>query len=466
MCASFALRLCDDQHADYYTWVIVMRGTYVELIETQINVADLEIGMDVIRLDKPWEETDFLVQGFIINDLSEIHALCHQCDFVVIQGVAEKQRIPSEKASSPGRLAGFLKRKQKRTQPPKPTSARTIPRRRVSYINQVSVGGEMQTATMRFEEAQGTAKSIMAGLRISRTLDMNNARTVVNSCVESVLRNENALMLLTKIKNQDEYTSEHCINVSILAAAFGKSLGMIKGEIQNLALCGLLHDVGKTRIPIEILNKPSSLTDEEFALMRNHAVHGRTILMATGGSLQGAVDVAFSHHERVDGKGYPRGLPAQNIPYFAKIIALVDTYDAITSTRVYKKALASMHALEIIHKNRGTQFDTELADAFIRMVGIYPPGSIVEMLNGEVGIVVESYEEHRLKPKVLMVRDANKSPISSSSILDLRAAPKDDNGTVYQIAKEVPDGTYDIILQDFVKDGLIVTAPLSSFEAD
>lgn len=157
---------------------------------------------------------------------------------------------------------------------------------------------------------------------------------------------------------------------------------MIKGEIQNLALCGLLHDVGKTRIPIEILNKPSSLTDEEFALMRNHAVHGRTILMATGGSLQGAVDVAFSHHERVDGKGYPRGLPAQNIPYFAKIIALVDTYDAITSTRVYQKALASMHALEIIHKNRGTQFDAELADAFIRMVGIYPPGSIVEMLNG------------------------------------------------------------------------------------
>jgi len=443
-----------------------MRGTYVELVEAQIDVADLEIGMHVIRLDRPWEETDFLMQGFIIKDLTEVHALRHQCDFVVIQGVAEEKRKPTEKVPSRGALAGFFKGKRKHTQPPTPDSARTIPRKRVSYINQVSVGREMQTATMRFEEAQGTAKSIMAGLRVSRTLDLNNARAVVNSCVESVLRNENALMLLTKIKNQDEYTAEHCINVSILAAAFGKFLGMIKGEIQNLALCGLLHDVGKTKIPIEVLNKPGSLTNEEFALMRHHTVHGRTILMSTGASLQTAVDVAFSHHERIDGKGYPRGLPAENIPYFAKIVALVDTYDAITSTRVYKKALASMHALEIIHKNSGTQFDAELADAFIRMVGIYPPGSIVEMLNGDVGIVVESYEGHRLKPKVLMVRDANKATISSSKVLDLRAEPKDDNGMVYQIAKEVPDGTYDIVLQDFVTDGLIATAPLSSFDAD
>lgn len=443
-----------------------MQGTYVELVETRIDTADLEIGMHVIRLDRPWEETDFLIQGFIIRDLNEVHALRLQCDFVVIQGVAEKKREPKVKVPSPGRLAGFFKRKQKPAQPPKPGPARTSPRKRVSYINQVSVGREMQTATMRFEEAQSTAKSIMSGLRVSRTLDINNARRVVNSCVESVLRNENALMLLTKIKNQDEYTAEHCINVSILAAAFGKSLGMIKGEIQNLALCGLLHDVGKTRIPNEVLNKPTSLTNEEFALMRNHAVHGRTILMSTGASLQSAVDVAFSHHERIDGKGYPRGLPAENIPYFAKIIALVDTYDAITSKRVYQKALASMHALEIIHNNRGTQFDTELADAFIRMVGIYPPGSIAEMVNGEVGIVLESHALHKLKPKVLMVRDADKTPMSPFKVLDLRAAPKDDNGMVYQIAKEVPDGTYDIVLQDFVKEGLIVTAPLSSLDTE
>ncbi|MDO6441904.1 HD-GYP domain-containing protein [Marinobacter sp. 2_MG-2023] len=443
-----------------------MRGTYVELIETQVDVADLEIGMHVIRLDRPWEDTDFLVQGFIINDITEIHALRRQCEFVVIEGVAERKRQPADKATNRRGVAGFFKSKQKPERALKSGAAPSSPRKRVSYINKVSVGRELQTATMRFEDAQLTAKSIMSGLRVSRTLDLNNARKVVNSCVESVLRNDNALMLLTKIKNQDEYTAEHCINVSILAAAFGKSLGMIKGEIQNLALCGLLHDVGKTRIPNEVLNKPGRLTDDEFALMRNHAVHGRTILMSTGASLQSAVDVAFSHHERVDGKGYPRGLQAENIPYFAKIIALVDTYDAITSTRVYKKAMASMQALEIIYNNRGTQFDTELADAFIRMVGIYPPGSIVEMRNGEVGIVVESYEDHRLKPKVLMVRDVNGSSISTSKVLDLRESPVDDSGRVYQISKEVPDGTYGIILQDYVKNGSIITAPLPLLDSE
>ncbi|WP_100638944.1 HD-GYP domain-containing protein [Marinobacter salexigens] len=432
-----------------------MRGTYVELIETQVDVADLEIGMHVIRLDRPWEDTDFLVQGFIINDMAELHALRRQCEFVVIQGVAEKHREPVEKITGSNRLSGFFKRNKKTA----PAKAGHVPRRRVSYINQVSVGRELQTATMRFEEAQGTAKSIMSGLRVSRALDINNARAVVNDCVESVLRNESALMLLTRIKNQDEYTAEHCINVSILAAAFGKHLGMIRGEIQNLALCGMLHDVGKTRIPNEVLNKPGRLTSEEFDLMKNHAVHGRTILMSTGAALNTAVDVAFSHHERIDGKGYPRGLPAEKIPYFAKIIALVDTYDAITSKRVYQKALASMHALEIIHKNRGTQFDAELADEFIQMIGVYPPGSIVEMMNGEVGIVVESDPDHKLKPKVLMVQDASKIFLPSPSVLDLKAMPEDGAGVVYHISREVPDGTYGIVLKDYVKEGLIVTAP-------
>jgi HD-GYP domain-containing protein (c-di-GMP phosphodiesterase class II) len=439
-----------------------MPGTFVEHVETQVNVADLEIGMHVVRLDKPWEETDFLMQGFIIRDASDIHALRSQCDFVVIQGRVEKQQKGQEKSAGQGRKAGLFRRGAQRSGSESSASNRIVPRKRVSYINQVSAGEEMHTATLRFEDARDTAKSIMSGLRISRTLDINQARNVVNSCVESVLRNTSALMLLTKIKNQDEYTAEHCINVSILSAAFGKHLGLLEGEIRNLALCGLLHDVGKTKVPNEILNKPGSLTDEEFAVMKNHAAYGRSILIGTGNSLQSAVDVAFSHHERLDGTGYPRGLTAEQIPYFAKIIALVDTYDAITSARVYKKAQASMRALEIIHKNRGTQFDTELADAFIQLIGVYPPGSIVEMLNGEVGIVIESDEKYKLKPKVLMVRDADKMPVSPYRELNLRAAPKDGNDTVYQIAKEVPDGTYGVVLKEFVEDGLIVAAPSSS----
>ena len=435
-----------------------MGTPHQEVVESQIDVSELAIGMHVIRLDRPWEETNFLLQGFVIRDQSEIEALRAQCDFVVIEGRVDGIPRPDPARSAP--KPSVLKRLFSRKATPKPASntvKAVAPRKRVTYINKVSAGQEMETAIIRFEEAQQTAKAIMSGLRVGRTLDLNNARAVVNSCVESVLRNENALLLLTKIKHQDEYTAEHCINVSILAAAFGKHLGLLEGEIRNLALCGLLHDVGKTRIPDEILNKPGALTPKEFDVMRHHTTHGRTILMGTSNSLNTAVDVAFSHHERMDGSGYPRALQAQQIPYFAKVIGLVDTYDAITSSRVYDRGRASMQALEIIHKYRGTQFDEELADAFIQMIGVYPPGSIVEMLNGEVGIIIESHPRHKLRPKVLMVREADKTLMTPYKSLNLMTSPEDGAGDVYQIAREVPDGTHGIVLQDFVEEGLIVT---------
>ena len=391
-----------------------MGKTHQDIVETRIHVSDLALGMHVVRLDRPWEDTDFLIQGFVVREPKEIHSLQAQCEFVFIEGkldVSSRHRPhPTRTASKSKSSSGFFglfKRSAKTEESASEPVQKKPPRKRVTYINKVDVGTEMPQATVKFEEAQKTAKSIMSGLRVGRTLDLNNARKVVNSCVESVLRNENALLLLTKIKHQDEYTAEHCINVSILSAAFGKHLGLLEGEIRTLALCGLLHDVGKTRIPDEILNKPGALSPEEFATMREHTTHGRAILMGTSNSLSTAVDVAYNHHERIDGQGYPRGLEAHQIPYFAKIVGLVDTYDAITSNRVYDKGRASMQALDIIHKHRGTQFDQELAEAFIQMIGIYPPGSIVEMLNGEVGVVVESHPKHKLKPKVLMVRDAD-----------------------------------------------------------
>lgn len=443
-----------------------MPFNHQEIIETQVDVSELAIGMHVVRLDRPWEETDFLMQGFVIKEPADIEALRAQCDYVFIEGRVEASRPMPEQGKRPGTSAGLMGLFKRKPAPEPVAEKPKVPRRRVTYINKIDTGREMASARIRFEDAQKTAKSIMSGLRLGRTLDLNNARHVVKGCVESVLRNENALMLLTKIKNQDEYTAEHCINVSILAAAFGKHLGLLQGEIETLALCGLLHDVGKTQIPDEILNKPGALTPEEFEVMRHHTTYGRSILMSTSHSLNTAVDVAFSHHERMDGSGYPRGLAAHQIPYFAKIIGLVDTYDAITSNRVYDKGRASMQALEIIHKHRGTQFDAELAAEFIQLIGIYPPGSIVEMVNGEVGIVIESHREKKLKPRVLLVRESDKTEMTPYRTVDLRLAPEDSAGTVYRIGREVPDGTYGIVLQDFVEQGLIVSAAASEDSDD
>lgn len=421
-----------------------------DIIETEIPVSQLEIGMHVVRLDRPWEDTDFLLQGFILQTEEDVLAVQQQCQTVVVEGRVDV--VPESFEQSP---AGKRKPTDNPGSPASSQPSSSIPKRKVTYINKVDTAREMTAARMSYAEAKATAKNIMSSLRLGRTLEMNKIHQVVDDCVDSVLRNDNALLLLTKIKNKDEYTAEHCINVSILSAAFAKHLGLLEGEIRNVALCGLLHDVGKMRIDDEILNKPGALTPEEFAVMKNHTTFGRDVLAAMPRLAHSAVDVAFSHHERMDGKGYPRGLAGYQIPFFAKIVGLVDTYDAITSSRVYDKGRASMEALQIIHRNKGTQFDAELAVEFIRMIGVYPPGSVVELTSGEVGIVVATHATSKLRPRILLVRDTDKQPLATFRELDLLKVVQDSAGQPYKIAREVPDESFGIVMKDFIEQGIL-----------
>jgi putative nucleotidyltransferase with HDIG domain len=421
-----------------------------DIVETEIPVSQLAIGMHVIRLDRPWEDTDFLLQGFILQTEEDVLAVQQQCETVIVEG--RVQVAPTAERHAP---VSRRKTSAKTSKPNVSQQPSAIPKRKVTYVNKVDASREMATARMNYADAKATAKNIMSSLRLGRTLEMNQIHQVVDDCVDSVLRNDNALLLLTKIKNKDEYTAEHCINVSILSAAFAKHLGLLEGEIRTVALCGLLHDVGKMRIDDEILNKPGALTPEEFAVMKNHTTFGRDVLAALPRLAHAAVDVAYSHHERMDGKGYPRGLSGQQIPLFAKIVGLVDTYDAITSSRVYDKGRASMEALQIIHRNKGAQFDAELAVEFIRMVGVYPPGSIVEMTNGEVGIVVATHPTSKLKPRALLVRDSNKHPLATFREVNLLKEASDSTGQPYKIAREVPDESYGIVMKNFIEQGIL-----------
>jgi HD-GYP domain-containing protein (c-di-GMP phosphodiesterase class II) len=414
---------------------------YQDVVETEIPVSQLAIGMHVVRLDRPWEETDFLLQGFVIQNEDDLLAVRSQCRWVVVEGRVDVVKS-FEKSPAPSARQESI-----------------LPQKRVTYINKVDTGREMARARAHYGRAKETAKNIMSGIRLGRMLDLNGIRQTVDSTVDSVLRNENALLLLSKIKNKDDYTAEHCINVSILSAAFGKHLGLLEEEIRVLALSGMLHDVGKMRIDDAILNKPGALTPEEFDIMKKHTTYGRDVLAALPTLEHAAVDVAYSHHERMDGKGYPRGLSSQQIPVFAKMVGLVDTYDAITSSRVYDKGRASMQALQIIHRNKGTQFDAELAVEFIRMIGVYPPGSVVELENDEVGIVVANQKTNKLRPIILLVRDADKKPITPYRQINLSEDVKDRSGEVYKIAREVPDGTYGIVMSDFIERGFLSTRP-------
>lgn len=433
-----------------------------EPVELKVPVSELEIGMQVVRLDRPWLETSFLLQGFVIRSAEEIQALQAQCEYVFVDGLADAaasdRSAPS--ASAPGKPKPNLDRgKPTRTKSPTSLKPKSPPVNRIRYEKQCSVEAELPAAIEAYEQARELAHHLMDDLRVGGMLDMNQVRQVVSQCVDSVLRNQDALLWLTQIKQKDAYTAEHCMNVAILTAAFAKHLGLPESEIEAVALAGLLHDVGKAKVPLEILNKPGPLTPEEFQEVKLHPVYGRELLLETGRWMPTVLESAYFHHERPSGGGYPEGLSQQDIPYSARIVAITDAYDAMTSNRCYASGRSSREALDIIYKGRGTQFDEELAQEFIQCIGIYPPGAIVELSSGEVGIVMGSSDQSKLRPRILLLRDDAKQP-RPERVVDLMHLDLDPSGQKYQIVREWPNGSFGIELKDYLDKWLSLTAEI------
>ncbi|MEM9103162.1 MAG: HD-GYP domain-containing protein [Pseudomonadota bacterium] len=421
-----------------------------EIIKIKVPVDRVQIGMFVVELDRPWLETDFLLQGFVVQDEQDIDALQKQCDFVYVEESFFKRlelKKLQDSPTKPTKISDTKKaRKKASTKPPDPEN-------RIQYKNIKSFKKEFDAAHSVYTNAKNLARDFIKDVRLGGALNLEDAKHAVDGIVDSLLRNHDVLMWLSKLKNKDDYTAEHSLNVCILTATFARHLGHEEDEVRRLALCGLLHDVGKSKIPNNVLNKPGRFTPDEFRLMKRHTILGRELLLSFAKLDPVAADVAYSHHERIDGKGYPRALEDTQISYYAKVVALADTYDAITSHRVYDSGRASMNALDIIYKNRGTQFDESLALEFIRCIGVYPAGSLVEMTNGEIGVVIEENKSSKLKPYVMIVRNQEKQ-VCEPNTINLMKQPSDQLGETYAIAREVPDGYQGVFLKDFVKKGM------------
>lgn len=412
---------------------------HIEYEDMSISVQDLEVGMHVVALDRPWEETNFLLQGFIIASSEEIAELQQQCQTVTIQVKIENLASVKAKLAKPPTPPLSASKRQ-----PSAIQAGPASTRRVNYMNQVSFNKAVEASRLTFDSARAMAASIMDGLRVGRSLEIDECRDVVNQVVDSILANKDALRFLSMIKHKDSYTAEHSMNVCILSATFARDLGLMEYEIRDVALCGLLHDVGKSRIPIEILNKPGRFTKEEAYIMAEHPNHGRNILMSAPDDFKHAIDVAHSHHERVDGKGYPRGLRQRQIPYYAKIVALADAYDAMTSERCYGTAKTSEQALKNILRDRGAHFDRELAQAFVSCIGFYPAGSLVELVGGQLALVLEPNADDFARPRIRVLTDIGKKQLPDTIEVDL-AEPTNQS---LVIRAEVPIGTADINVND------------------
>lgn len=411
-----------------------MSGQYSYLKKVQIKAHNLRLGMYVAELDKPWQESPFKFQGFPINDTDTLNAIQEECDWVYVDFQSEKAY--KTYLQSVGNQGPATKKKYRRTE--------------LEALQE-----ELPRAQKNFNSSSKMVKNIMQKIIADEEFELEPVQNTVAECVDSILHNPDALMLLSNIKNADEYTAEHCLRVSIMSIAFGKYLGMSKEELQCVGIGAMLHDVGKMKIPDEILNKPGKLSPAEFCVMKDHAVEGFKILKDKKFLSPGVTDIAHSHHEKMDGSGYPRGLLAHQISRYAKIVTVVDTFDAITSERIYSGAETPSQAFKVLRENSGTQFDKTIAAEFINWMGVYPVGSIVEMQTGEIGVVIRVHQEQKLKPRILLVTDEEKVK-GFQKVVDLARMSVHSSGEAYQIKTVHPNGSFDIDTKEFVDKGLLL----------
>lgn len=270
-----------------------------------------------------------------------------------------------------------------------------------------------------FLDAIGTVKELVQTAHAGKVVNIRKIQTTVYAMVDNIMDNRDAMIGLTSIKLYDEYTFAHSVNVSLLSIALGAFLALDKSQIAALGLAGMLHDIGKVNVPLQIINKPEALTDEEWEVMKRHPIEGALILTTMSGVSPLAIVAAFEHHLHHDTRGYPSISDFGEMHPFSQVVAITDAYDALTSSRVYYNlATPPDEAVRILLRKRGTNFNPMLVKAFVNLVGIFPVGTLVRLSTGEVGLVMHQTGD-LLRPKVLLLRTFDGTETEEVNLLEM-----------------------------------------------
>jgi HD-GYP domain-containing protein (c-di-GMP phosphodiesterase class II) len=396
----------------------------------KISVQELQLGMFVGELDRPWLGTPFLYQGFVVRTPQEIDDIRKFCREVFVD--TERAEVVAAEARSGGAIAGL---------------AGTG---RVVHRESVAVEVEWQQAGDALQGAQGTVGEVFESVRVRKMLEAPQARSAVGNMTQSMLRNPDALMLFSAMRQRGGYQLERALDVSVYMIAFARFLGMDEPDIEIAGLVGLLQDIGMLDLPQEMLQKVTRLEPAEFKIIRGHVDRSREVLAGTSGLPAGVAQIAALHHERYDGTGYPGGLKGNALGVTGAMAGIVDTFGALTVKRPYAEAMSPSNALNLLFRMRGRSFHPQQVEQFIRCIGYFPVGSIVELNSGEVGVVVAQNAEQRLQPKVMVVRDARGQPLRPQKFLNLAKLPKASADEPYRIRRTLEFGRSGVSVAEVV----------------
>jgi len=402
-------------------------------MKKRIDISDLKIGMYVAELDRPWLESPFLFQGFMVADDAILKSVTDLCEYVVIDN---EKGDDADVAMKP-KIAGSAVVIDFKT------------RQRIPV--KTPFHEELKQAKIAHKRARAQIDTMFQDVRMGKSIDVSGAKEVVSDMVDSIVRNPDAQLWLSNLRKRDEYTAIHSLNVCIFALSFARYLGFNIEEMNEIGIGALMHDIGKMRVPLEILNKEGKLTAKEREIVKQHAQHGYDILKESVGLPPSTMDVVYMHHERKQGDGYPQGLVESQIHLFARIVAIVDVYDAITSDRVYHHGMNTLDALKNMFKWRENDLDSELVEKFIQCLGIYPIGSLVQLNTGEIGIVLSVSQGKNLVPIVMLVCDKDKQVVTPPRVLDLSQFTKDNSDSPIEITKVLEANSYGIDLFEYIK---------------
>ena len=371
----------------------------------KINVQDIRLGMFIDELCGSWIDHPFWKKKFKLTDLNDLKAL-QECGISEIMidtakglDVATAPPVVNEETATPT------------------AENQTKPEPKVSFQD------EIQHTKKLYAKSKMAVSYIFRETRLGNALHVDEAVSLVEEITQSISRNSSAFLSLVRLKNKDDYTYVHSMAVCALMIILGKQMNLSRDTLRSLGIAGLFHDLGKLMIPDELLNKQNKLSDNEFEILKTHAQRGWGILKPSHDIDEIVLDVCLHHHEHFDGTGYPEKLSGEALSQFARMAAVCDTYDSMTSDNCYKKAISPADAIRKMAELQNTHFDPTVFHAFVKAIGIYPTGTLVKLKSGRLAVVIEQTEKSLTTPIVKVFFSTKTNAPVIPELVDLSKFP-------------------------------------------